>query len=379
MKISKYNINKVEKLSGFAISNAKPGERFEALIKASMTSDEERFYKYIDQISRIILNKIPVNINCIYQFLVLLHGDLSADVYINDFPVIIEMNAKKNIKQGEFIKYSDIANISKLFLYDIEIKDTDNVIFCFKVGWKFGLYFDFERSITTNKALDINQISLELGSLYRYLLFQDVYKILESKDRFSEILLDGWFPFIELIGNEFVLISEIYENRFELNSRIKSLVEKFDSNRLKSITDKWWSKPLFKEKEPILQAGVNAFLRDNNEGYILCIKTLLPEIEGVMKIQHFVDKGVDTNKSKILIDHLTEIANIKIQSPSSLFCTQHFNEYLQKIIFPSFDLAIGKIDLSRHTSSHGLAKPEQYTKIRALQMILILDQIYFYL
>jgi len=205
-----------------------PGERFEALIKASMTSDEERFYKYIDKISTIILNKIPVNINCIYQFLVLLHGDLSADVYINNFPLIVEMNAKRNIKQGEFVKYSDIANISKLLLQNIEIKDTDNVIFCFKVGWKFGLYFDFERSITPNKVLDINQISLEFGSLYRYLSFQEVYKILESKDRFSEILVDGWFPFIELIGNEFVLISEIYENRFELNSRLKSLVNKFD-------------------------------------------------------------------------------------------------------------------------------------------------------
>jgi hypothetical protein len=52
---------------------------------------------------------------------------------------------------------------------------------------------------------------------------------------------------------------------------------------------------------------------------------------------------------------------------------------LKDAIFPKFDLEKGEIVLSRHTSSHGIAKVEDYSKIRAIQMILILDQLYFYI
>ena len=128
-----------------------------------------------------------------------------------------------------------------------------------------------------------------------------------------------------------------------------------------------------------MEAGIKAYLQDAPEGFIQCIKTLLPEIEGIMRSQHFLDKGFDSGKSESLIKHVAERAEVKAQSKSSLFCPIQFIEYMQKVIFPAFDLSAGKVDLTRHTSSHGLAKADQYTKIKALQTILILDQIYFYL
>jgi hypothetical protein len=53
-----------------------------------------------------------------------------------------------------------------------------------------------------------------------------------------------------------------------------------------------------------------------------------------------------------------------------IFPLSFFN-YLKEVIFPNFDLESGDIHLSRHTSSHGVAKPQEYTQERALQMILI--------
>ena len=38
---------------------------------------------------------------------------------------------------------SDIADIYELSFPDIEIQDSDSIICCLKVGWKFLLYFDF--------------------------------------------------------------------------------------------------------------------------------------------------------------------------------------------------------------------------------------------
>ena len=48
-------------------------------------------------------------------------------------------------------------------------------------------------------------------------------------------------------------------------------------------------------------------------------------------------------------------------------------------VFENFDLTTGNVDLSRHTLSHGYANANDFNKAKALQAILILDQIYFYL
>jgi hypothetical protein len=79
-----------------------------------------------------------------------------------------------------------------------------------------------------------------------------------------------------------------------------------------------------------------------------------------------------------LLDHLIEKGKLKTGSDYSLIFPLSFFNYLKEVIFPNFDLESGDIHLSRHTSSHGVAKPQEYTQERALQMILILDQIYFY-
>ena len=67
------------------------------------------------------------------------------------------------------------------------------------------------------------------------------------------------------------------------------------------------------------------------------------------------------------------------ESHNSLIMAKPFTNYLKNFLFKNFDLESGKIDLSRHSLAHGVAKEEDYTRVRALQMILILDQIYFYL
>jgi len=58
---------------------------------------------------------------------------------------------------------------------------------------------------------------------------------------------------------------------------------------------------------------------------------------------------------------------------------ESFLEYLQNVVFANFDVEKGDFDLSRNSASHGVASDEQYTRSRALQAILILDQIYCYI
>ena len=106
--------------------------------------------------------------------------------------------------------------------------------------------------------------------------------------------------------------------------------------------------------------------------------TLYPQIEGIMGFDYFKIYGKKPSHKK-LVEHIKQKAESKFNTVSSTGFTSEFYTYLNKTVFENFDLASGKIDLSRHTTSHGYANANDFNKAKALQAILILDQIYFYL
>lgn len=373
-KPNKIHFGAVENLAGFAAETVEKGETVKILTRGSVVSDDPLFYTYIESITGVFLGNVLVN--SVFHFLILIHDDLSADLYLNDFPTKILMMSKRSLKKGEVIRNNDIADIGRLSFENIRIKDTDKVIYCFKVGWKFGLFFDLHRE----EPLNIESMETELGALYRYLSFQYVYNTLESAPHFDQLLKDGWFPFIEIIGSEFREVSKAYKLLRKPHTKIQELTSKFDKQRIDRICSKWWDKPLFADKKIILESGIDSYLKGDDQGFISCIKTLLPEIEGIIRLHYFEETGKGKNvKVPELISHIVEKGKIKTGSEFSLFFPRAFFKYLKESIFPNFDLEQGNISLSRHTSSHGVAKAEDYTKVRALQMILILDQIYFYI
>ena len=259
----------------------------------SITSDSPEFYKYINQISEICFDApgFSINISNIHCFLILIHNDLSTDIYTNDFSVAVQLRLKRDL-EGSLIKKDDIADIQKLGFPQIEIQDSDTVICCLKVGWKFLLYCDFG---SEGRSLDIGSMQTELGHLYRYLCFQEVYQTLETETCFEEMVVDGWFPFVALLGKDYEELDAIYKNgRPASDYAVKTLLDRFDESRLKIMTDKWWENPLFQQKRELLQAGIDAFLRGTKGDYINCIKNLYSEIEGIsesMRLLYFQDMG----------------------------------------------------------------------------------------
>ena len=90
------------------------------------------------------------------------------------------------------------------------------------------------------------------------------------------------------------------------------------------------------------------------------------------------EKGKDPNFEE-LIDFVKEKAEGKFGPRISLGFPDVFYNYLKETIFQNFDLKTGQVDLSRHTVSHGVAEQMEYTRTKAMQAILIVDQMYFYL
>ena len=135
---------------------------------------------------------------------------------------------------------------------------------------------------------------------------------------------------------------------------------------------------MFREKRKILEDGIDAYLAATEAGYITCLKTLYSEIEGIVRIR-YMEEAKRSPSFKELADFVREKANNKFGARGSLGFPDVFYRYLNETVFQSFDLATGQIDLSRHSVSHGVAGPTKYTRDRAIQAILTLDQMYFYL
>lgn len=373
---SNFFLRSVENFAGFSLENKTGGGYVKVLTRARLISDFPDFYTYIEEISNSYFNKINISQNSVYQFIVLIHQDLSSHVYVNDFSYSIEISAKRDMEKGQVVRENDIADIRRLKFDNIEVRDSDKVICCFKVGWKFMLYFDLNRET----PLNIEQMYLDLGELYRYLSFQYVYNIIEAEKEFEQFTQDGWFPFIEIIGQEVKKLVRSYKHKFQIKEETEKLAYSFNKERIERLTNKWWANNIYKDKQEIIQAGINSYIRGNKEDYISCIKTLLPEIEGIIRIHYFHDtgKGKDVYMHELL-KHLTEKGKQKTGSDVSLYLPIPFLNYLKEVVFPKFDLEVGEVSLTRHTASHGVAKSEDYTQVKALQAILILDQIYFYL
>lgn len=382
-----FHFDKIQDLAGFAVENGKGKETIAVLARASLTSDEPDFYQYSEHISNIFLSKKQIQIDGVYQFLVLIHSDLSADLYVNDFPVSMEIKAKRDLGAGETVMLDDVADIRKVKFTEIEVKDTDKIIYCFKIGWRFGLFFDLSSRVQPPDApepipvekLDIEKTELALGELRRYLTFYHIYKVLESETQFSEMMKDGWFPFVEILSGEYKNLSRAYQDKFDFENKVKTIVDSFGEDRIKKITNKWWKNKIFSDKRALIEAGINAYLQNDQDGFVNCIKNLSTEVEGILrKVYHSETGKGDGVKSPDLINHIVEKGKISSGSDYSLLLPLPFLEYLQNVVFANFNVESGKVDMSRNASSHGVAEIQQYTKDRALQLILILDQIYFY-
>lgn len=366
----KISIVNTGNMVGFAAENVLPGGTVKVVSQAFFTSDDKEFYQYIKQITQLFLNRAGLFVNSVINFLIIIHADQSADIYANDFKVILEARIKRSVTAGEKVGLDNVANMGEIRFPEIGLIDKDNIIYCFKVGWKFGLYFNFLRVDWSNEA-NSRELFQELGRYHSYLTFEDVYKSLENEKTFAELIQNGWFPFVQLLGGDYEAIIEAYNSKFDFENRIKKVLDKYNGDTIKSFSEKWWSKPIFLDKKKILEAGLAAYCEGTDAGYINSIKNIYTEIEGILQTAF-------SPKEKKSIPELYELLKVAGDGGVLYFSSQ-FKEYLSSFLYRNFDIATGKIDLSRHTVGHGIAKPEHYSKINALQGILILDQIFYYL
>ncbi len=107
----KFHLKQVENFVGFAVETAEEGEMVKVRCRAAIISDQIDFFTYIEQISEQFLGNLPISINAVHQLLIIIHDNLTADIYINDFPTEVEILVNRTVKEGEFVYLKDVADI----------------------------------------------------------------------------------------------------------------------------------------------------------------------------------------------------------------------------------------------------------------------------
>ncbi|NQW17051.1 MAG: hypothetical protein HQ478_06140 [Chloroflexi bacterium] len=382
------HLEKAPRLNGFAVSNVLPGQYAWVLARASLSSDHPDFYRYTEQFASVFLTKSGIRLDDINQFLVLIHEDESADIYIDEVFVSATIITTGAIEVGGEVMLSDIADVSRLTFPDLLISSTDSIVYCFRVRWRFGLFFDLSPSIKVGSGtdsesnmnqLDIDGMEVKLGDLWRFLQFYQLYKGVQAKPQFEVMMRNGWFPFVQLLPDQYSSLNDAYLSEFQIEEKVASIVESFTTERMKQITDRWWDNTYFASKRALIEAGLAAYLQKDEYGYVNSIKNLATEIEGLLRSVYLADTGRGNRvKQGDLINHIVDKVKVRGISEDSLLFQGKFLDYLKNVIFADFDVESGVVRLSRHSSSHGVADVEQYTQVKALQLILVLDQIFFY-
>jgi len=364
----KAEVKKVENLAGFVEKAARTGDSVSVINRAFLTSFDQLHSKIMREATKLFVGQ-DREIN---NLLVVIRNE-QAHIY-KKFPLILLIKAKTDLKQYHAVFKHQILDIEgvqfKDIYFDLDVQDGDKFLWLFRNDFSFGLYFDF------SGKLKVSELSPILGKCYRSLEYYAICKYYQDSNNSKALFTKGWFPFVQLIGDELErLISTELE---DVEVVADAIINSFTKEKIEAMTNYWWTNNIFSEKKRIIRAGISAFLSNTEDGNINCIKNLIPEIEGVIRLSYHKDNNKKPTTEE-LKKYLVDKAKDKFPSDESFGFTGLFADYLNDVIFKGFDVEKGSVDFSRHSVGHGVAQDDHFTRSRALQCLLTLDQIYFYL
>jgi hypothetical protein len=213
--------------NGIAASNALPDEEVKVLVSALLTSDQPEFYTYMKGVGDLLAARVQAAgaifaPNRVSTLVLVTHKDGSADLYLQDVTMVMEVLAKSDVAAGQAVYQSGIADVRRIKFPDLKLKPDDGVFTCFKIGWKFALFFD----LADGRAFDVDRTERDLGHLYRLLTFQDLYEALGDDALFANLVQAGWFPFVEIIGGEFERLLSAHKANFNVGGEETALLQK---------------------------------------------------------------------------------------------------------------------------------------------------------
>jgi hypothetical protein len=380
-KLPEFHINvdlKGTNLVGIALESAKPGDKVRVARQGFYTDfDGDFFFTCLDQISELILsnwlNKNKMKESKISNCLIFIDEKSQADVFVN-CPTFMEVSIKDSSKVQNYVRREDIKDIQKVFFSGVKMRSNVAVIYIFSNRWRKGIYFNFLPIDPINPAPVPTNLFVVFGACHTCLAFPEIYQYNNSPEIKAKLYNAGWFPFIRILGKPFTEIMNRLKNNLPLSDIETLIVESFDDKTVKIMYNSWILNQLFKKRETFLKKGIDEYFERD---YISSIHVLYPCIEGILQDLSYEVK-VHGDSGDRLATKL--ISYLKSKNPDTqLLLPENFKQYLIESYFAKFNRKSEEIEVSRHSIAHGAAtNVDDYTQIKTLQALLILDQLSSY-
>lgn len=363
----KENIN----IAGISVGNIEPNQTASILARAFIDSFDKNFQKYATNILSMFVSRNEIA--SLNRLLIVIKPDNRAFIY-RFFPMQLGILAKRDMSKGTLVSSNDIADLASIHFQDdffkIDIADGDKVVFLIREGVNFGLYFYFS-GLATNASRES-----DIAYHFKRFLYRSLFDFLAQETNLAAIIDDGWFPFIRLIGSTFEKLIQYYSEGAKYETFISEILDSYTDEVIINIMNSWSKSPFFGDKKMIIEAGINAYLRAD---YVSCIKNIASEIEGIIRTSLYIETQNSNPSMREIKNHLISKGISKFRDDRALGFPTLFSSYLENSVFANSYISDPTIVVSRHTVGHGVAKFENYTRIRAFQIILTLDQVFFYL
>ncbi|MEC3949270.1 hypothetical protein [Sphingobium sp. HWE2-09] len=366
-------------MAGVLAEAAQGGQSAEMWTRMALTSDQAIFQKIIGNLASCIegsanlVGEYPSLSRAQTVFMVLRPDD-TGELWVDKAAMCTYSALKRPgpMAAGTVLFENDIADITGLWFPLVEVGPKDRILCILREGWRFALYFDFN----PDGDLVVEEAKRALGTLFRRMRYADLYASLAHEPTFKGMVDAGWFPFLELGTAEIRALLGMIEAEFPLDDTERSLIAAFDETRLERMFARWMERSHLKEREKILRPAINAF---KNVEPVTVVKIILSEIEGVMSDAYHHVHGQRPYRSNKLPDFMIDQAEQRAGGKDTLFFPVEFGKYLKDYTYADFN----KDDIgtagSRHAVSHGRVAGSEYTMARALQALLTLDQLAFYM
>ena len=351
-------------LDGISLNSALKGDNVSISVKGSLTSFDVGFHEVSSHLCHV-LSILPA-----WRLLVK-WNEVETHIFIDNFPMMLNVRINKSIQKGEHLYKNDIADVSTLSFGDqsnnLNPKKGEKVIAIISAEYLHGLYYDF------TGELDPGEFIFNMGSLYKQIHYPHIYRSFED-DTIVKMIEKGWFPFVGLVDDENKLLMAIFKEGKA--DRVSDWCEDtFDHARIDKMVQRWLGYAAYQSKKTQFEQGLKC-VKDGN--YIAAILTLNPLVEGVFNeyLMQKTGKGI-SYKGNQIAESIYKKA-VERLGENSLLLPKHFRDYLLKYFFKHNTSPVSD-DVTRNASAHGRSKDAAFDFEKALIVIMTLDQLFFFM
>ena len=360
----------VNRLSGFAVERKPHGQDTCSVQVCGLHTFDEglSFYKILEAFN-VYVDAVGMSPSQVDRMLVVI-SPVKTFIYVNEkFSAMARCRLKKSCSKGQMLFTDDIVDAEGLSLEHIEVPANSGFLLLMSSGWRKGMCFDLRALMP--EPLSTSQESRSYiekmgGMLLSHLWFTE--RSLITSSQWDQIIDMGWFPFsmmTEICWNSLFDTIIHGENTGHAEELIhKSFLENIDG-RIQS----WESNKYLKGHFEFLNDAVDLY---RQEKWAPSISIALPRVEGILRKAF----GISGCKTGPLLEALDAEMLGREHSKSLLFPRQ-LRDYFEKNIFPYTDFNEERLPLTRHTTAHGLAGYDQFTRKHALTILMLIDHLLY--